>query len=338
MARKHAGPWLRKSDLNWYTTVGNKLVRLGSAKDDPEAIHRAYLAARGTTRLTVSELVGRFLPAIKIECARSTYNWYSHYTKSFRDYELTFNREKFIIGSKPAQDIANHVVTAWIQECYGEFSPSTQHTAARAVTRMYNWSVKTKLFPSSPLVGFRKPKANRREFYATNHTYAKCLKAAGSNLRDVIMFLHHTGCRPQELRMIEARWIKDDKVVFPTPIKRRKRIIYMDGTAARIAARLSKRWPEGPIFRSTDDRLWSASGFGIAFRRLRDKLKMPGLCAYSFRHGYITRLLENDVDVATVAAISGNSPRMIFEHYDHTGQNNDRLHQIVRSGGNDSEA
>lgn len=343
MAKKHAGPWLRKSDLNWYTTVNGRLIRLGSAQDEPEAINRAYLAAHGAARITVGDLVARFLLVVKSECAPATYAWYARFLVAFCKCQLRLDkigggRETWIIRNTPAADIASFVATAWIKQEYGECSPSTQNGAARSLCRMFNWAVDANLFTRSPIKGLRKVKATRREFFADGKHYALCLKHCGENLRDAIKFLKHTGCRPQELRAIEAKWIKDHKVLFPYQVKRKDRVIYLDDMASRIASKLSAKWPTGPIFRSTDGKPWSKDGFIVAFRRLREATGLPMLCAYSFRHGYITKLLENGVDVATVAAISGNSARMVLDVYNHAGQNENRLRRIVQSGGADAAA
>ena len=55
------------------------------------------------------------------------------------------------------------------------------------------------------------------------------------------------------------------------------------------------------------------------------------LCAYAFRHACISRLLEKGVDIPTVAAISGNSPEMITNFYNHVGENESRLLSIVQA-------
>jgi hypothetical protein len=42
MARKRRGSWRRASDNRFYTTIGRKLVKLGSADDPWEKIERVY--------------------------------------------------------------------------------------------------------------------------------------------------------------------------------------------------------------------------------------------------------------------------------------------------------
>lgn len=101
--------------------------------------------------------------------------------------------------------------------------------------------------------------------------------------------------------------------------------------AAKIVRRLMAANPTGPLFRNSRGLPWTKDSLRLAFVRLRNRIGVPNLCAYHFRHSYITRMLERGVDAATVAAISGNSPRMVLEIYNHVSRNEDRLRSVVRA-------
>jgi integrase len=45
-----------------------------------------------------------------------------------------------------------------------------------------------------------------------------------------------------------------------------------------------------------------------------NKIKQYLPC-YNLRHSFITRLVREGLDVATIAKLVGNSPKMIFQHY-----------------------
>ena len=324
MAKKHAGPWLRNEDLCWYTTVGTKLIKLGNSDDSPEHIARLYAAAHGG--YTVAEMVRRFLAGIGAEVTSDTLRWYAGYLNRFA-------REH---GAMPVASLTASLLYSWIASNYGNLSPSAQHNAARTVVRAINWSIAERLLDRSPLVGFTKPAPSNRETILTAPQYALCLRLASPRLRTAIMFLWHTGCRPQELRAIEAGWIDGHKIVLPLAKgkgnrkrKRKRRVIYLNPTATRIAARLAGENTRGPIFRNAHGNPWSKGGLVCSFRRLRNKTGIAGLCAYSFRHAFITRLLESGVDVATVAALAGNSPRMVLSVYSHVTENETRLLQCL---------
>lgn len=37
--------------------------------------------------------------------------------------------------------------------------------------------------------------------------------------------------------------------------------------------------------------------------------------AFNLRHSFVTRLVREGLDVATITKLVGNSPKMIFDHY-----------------------
>lgn len=268
-------------------------------------------------RLTVTELINKFLAAQKVELATSSYKWYCAYLIPFQ--------KKF--GPLPVGKLSPGLMRRWV----ATWPDGSQYNAARAVARACNWATANMLIDASPIRGYQKPQQTRRQATVTPADYVLCLRKANS-LRDAVKFLWHTGARPQELRAIEGRWINDRRIVFPlahSKGRRTVRKILLDDMAFRIATRLAKQNKSGPIFRNADGGKWSKSSLGLAFHRLRARTGIKNLCAYSFRHSYITRLLERGVDPATVAAISGNSTAMVLEWYNHVGSNEGRLLSIV---------
>lgn len=265
-------------------------------------------------RLTVNELVALFLADQKPQLAPASYIWYNKFLRTFA--------KKY--GKQAVINLAPSTVRNWALS----YPVGSQHGAARTVIRAINWALSEKILAQNPLPGFHKPPATKREATVTPAQYVACLKAAAPTLRPIIKFLYHTGCRPQELRVIEARWIEGRKITLPlakSKGKRKQRVIYMDDMSHAIAFKLAKDNPTGPIFRAQNNQPWSRDGLGQRFRRLRKKVAVKGLCAYSFRHSFITRLLERGVDVPTVAALAGNSPQMVLEVYNHVSCNESRL-------------
>jgi len=268
--------------------------------------------------ITVSSLIRDYLQSLRYHASQSTLEWYRNYLATFSQFA----------GDRNASEITPSLVYVWVDNNYGNLSPSSQHAAARAVVRLMNWAADEQLIDRSPLSSFRKPPPSNREVLLTPPQYALCLRESAGPMRDVVKFLWHTGCRPQELRAIESMFVSGNKIVFPagrSKGKRKRRVVFLNPAATRIAARLAAAHSVGPIFRDTRGNPWTKNGPSLAFRRLRNRTNMDGLCAYAFRHAFITRHLEAGVDVATVAAISGNSARMILEVYSHVTDDAERL-------------
>lgn len=59
------------------------------------------------------------------------------------------------------------------------------------------------------------------------------------------------------------------------------------------------------------NRHWRPIVTGLA----KDRKIKQYLPCYNLRHSFITRLVRDGLDAATVAKLAGNSPKMIFEHY-----------------------
>jgi integrase len=263
-------------------------------------------------------LVSRFLSTQKPHLAASSYAWYDGYLRPFADQFQRVDAAKLTVSA----------VQSWV----ARYPERSRYAAARSIKRVFNWAVDECILTSNPIRGYRKPPAPQRETSLTPAQYAACLRAARPALRAVIKFLWHTGARPQELRAIRAEWCQDSKIVFPLAAskgRRKRRVIYLDGMARRQAAYLRSRHRHSQIFRTPTGRPWTKHNLVKSFRLLRKEIGIDGLCAYSLRHSFITRLLEQGVDVATVAAIAGNSPRMVLNVYNHVARNEGRLLAVV---------
>lgn len=274
--------------------------------------------------ITTGKLIDLFLAAVRPSCAASTWKW----------YERNLIKLRQRAAEKPVTELTDTYVAGWLKKVSGENTSTTQYGTARAVVRMLNWATAEGLITRSPLQHFVLPAQERRNAFVTPAQYAACLRLSTGPLRDAIKFLHHTGCRPQEFRILESRWLHG--TTFKIPIaqskgKRKSRVIYLDSTALNIARRLCDRHKHGPIFRNANGTPWRNDSLSLAFNRLGKVAGIGGLCAYGFRHAFITRLLEKGVDVATVAAIAGNSTQMVLDWYNHVGENERRLLNVIRS-------
>ncbi|MBY0455988.1 MAG: hypothetical protein K2V38_01475 [Gemmataceae bacterium] len=79
----------------------------------------------------------------------------------------------------------------------------------------------------------------------------------------LLAFAWESGCRPQEVKRIEARHVEVSRmrVVFPKEEakgKRRARVIHLTATAAEILSPLVRLRPEGPLFVNADGRPWTS--------------------------------------------------------------------------------
>lgn len=331
MGRKRKGPWLRKQDNCYYTTIGKELHKLGSADDEWEDIEAAYhalhLKREKRSVWTVAAMADAFLDWCDKHRSPGTYEWYKRYLEEFCAS----------IGTQlKLSSLKAYHVNDWLDKRYGTASNNTRHGAARSVVRLCNWGVKSGYISHSPLIGFEKPSPSARESVVTPDQFKEIIShVPDQQFKDVLLFFWNTGCRPQELRIIEARHVDGRKVILDrkqSKGKRYKRVIYLNDAALEIIQRLAKQNKEGAIFRNIKGRAWTKSAMLCRMKRLRRKTKFD-LCVYALRHGYATEMLKAGTDTTTLAQLMGTSQAMIARVYQHVARDEDYMLRAAKDGG-----
>ena len=167
-----------------------------------------------------------------------------------------------------------------------------------------------------------------RETFVPAEKWPEILAAIpDKEFRNYVIVAMTTGARAQEIPKIEARHFdpKHRRIVFPqkeSKGKKRSRVIYLPDEAFEIVERLANQYPNGPIFRNTKGNPWNKNSVNCRFKRLKKKLKMPGLCATVLRHSYAHHQLTSGTDSHIVSKLMGHvDGRMLAERYGHIDQN-----------------
>lgn len=113
--------------------------------------------------------------------------------------------------------------------------------------------------------------------------------------------------RQAVLRIEKDKNAKDRRV--PLPKK----------TAALLTQNCLGKPMHGLIFHDTNGTQWNKDSWKKAFKRAAQAAKLPiEVSAYTLRHSVITDLISlHNLDINTVALISGTSAKMIEQHYGH---------------------
>lgn len=159
---------------------------------------------------------------------------------------------------------------------------------------------------------------------------------ADSYYAPMVEFIALTGCRPEEIHALTWDDIRQSQ--NKTQILFRKVYsngVFMKGTKNKIdrifpcnnqLRELIDRLPRienkmNLVFPSVRGGYMTQRNFRTRFwNRILNGLVQEGsinkrLKPYCLRHSFITRLVRQGVDVATIAALSGNSPKMIMDNY-----------------------
>lgn len=201
----------------------------------------------------------------------------------------------------------------------------------RAIQRGVNWAVEMGHIDKSPIAKVKKPTPVRREAYLWPKQYQQVLSLIRDEaFRDYVEILRHTGCRPKEARIVEARhclW-EDRCWVLPTNLAKGKmepRTVLLSNRALEICRRRAELFPEGPMFRNLLGTPWTSNAITDRFRRLNAKLDFH-VTAYAIRHTFATDAILRGVDLVTIAKLMGHKNlKMLTEVYEHVSKRQDYL-------------
>jgi integrase len=240
------------------------------------------------------------------------------------------------------------------------WSDGMVRTAIASLQAAFNWAAKTGLITKNPLRGLEGPSARSRgrEALLGNtaeeiaQTHARILAAARPSFRPFLVVLEATGARPSELAKataanfdanLGALVYHADHVLLPgetghkTSGKGKTRTILLSGEALAVVRELVQKHPTGPLFpagrsrgRSRKPSDWKPrpltdKAICIRFNVIRDKVGLPNLTAYSYRHTFATQWLKSGRSIDDLAAILGNTPNVIRHHYAHLLADQDHL-------------
>ena len=308
-------PWFHKQSGNWKVQLGKKQVNLG--KDEAAAWDQYYelMANRGQSVRndpTIYDVLNQYLGWCEANRARTTFDRMKRHLKRFGNH----------VGRRlKVSDLSRSRVLAWIDDDYNGRSSTYKNDAISAVTAAINQAGL-----DNPIRGIEKPTRQQREFYLEPSQWQPLLdQVSGREFRDYCIFGLHSGARPQETRAIENRHYDktNSRIVFPRDEakgRKRPRYIYVDDVAREIIERNVRS--DGPLLRNTLGNPWNKDNLNCRFRKLKTKLGMPDLCAYTLRHSFAVWKLTEGIEVAKVAALMGHvDGRMVEQRYGHIERN-----------------
>jgi len=311
MGSKMRKPHFSKERQRWFLRLGSKNIDLGVNKEEAFKKYHGLMAGQITapTGALAVEIIDQFLDWSKSHQAESTFKNYSWFLKRFKEF----------IGSIKLKDLKPFYVTRWLDR--QGWKGNTANGAVRAAVRPFSWAAKMGVIENNQLTNVERPSPTPRECYISPAQFDQLFVAVqDEEFRDVLMILRETGCRPQEMRSMEARHFNrvGQTITFPrleSKGKKRQRIIVLTPAAMAIIQRLAMKHQTGPLFRNVDGAPWKGAALICRFERLRRKLNFP-VSAYVLRHAWVTDALMNGVEPLTVATLAGHaSIKMVWSVY-----------------------
>jgi integrase len=329
-------PWFREDRQAWFVTINGERHNLGPDEKQAKRKYHELMAApepkpssaQPDNALSVAEIFEKFFDWSQKHRAEKTYEWLQYRIQMFIT-ALGGSATMAVAALKPF-----HVVE-WLDK-HPTWSGNYRHGIIRAIQRPFNWAVKLGYIDVNPIRHVEKPQPTRREQVITPEQWPAIRDHYhhGDPFRDLLEFAWETGCRPQEIKKIEARHVQmaAHRVLFPKDEakgKKRPRVIYMTPRAEAILANLLALRPTGLLFLNADGAPWTSYAINCRFCRLKKHLGTKyGL--YAARHGFATRKLEEGIDHLTVAAWMGHADAtMLARVYSHVGERDTYLHETL---------
>lgn len=301
------------------------------SRDDEPAAWAAFSRVTGERTIAtgpqvpIREVFAHFTLHVESTTSRATKDWYVRYLRAFAIA---------VGGMTPVGDVKPYHLTKWVDETYPP--PKSQHHPKRAVKAAFTWAAAQGIIDSNPLASVKVGKAGRLAEALTVDQRALLLeKAHDDAFRDLLTALDGTGCRVQEVRIVEARHVLRDASGEPiawcldpaehkTGRKRSlPRVIALSESAAKLTAALCKKHPTGPLFRNRDGQPWTSNAIRCRFRRRRENEALKGLLPAKlrgthYRHTAATDLSAAGVNLDSIRQLTGHADlSMLLETYLH---------------------
>lgn len=267
MARRRPEPFWREARACYFVQIGKRQVRLDPDEATAWRLYHELMARPPEAKVAVAaptlvlEVLDQFLDWVQKNKAPRTYAWYR---ENLQRFARAIPR-----GMKLAELKPFHVTRAMP----AEWANNTKHDFISAVKRAFNWALDEELIERNPVGRMKKPQREAREMAVSPAEFAAVMAAIPNpELRLLVEAAWETGSRPQELRKAEARFVEEDRIVFPvreSKGKKYRRVIYLTARAREIVAELAELHPEGELFRNTEGRPWTKDAINCAFCRLQ---------------------------------------------------------------------
>jgi integrase len=221
-------------------------------------------------------------------------------------------------------------------------SDQTQRTYINCCKSVLEYAVNKKRINviKNPLAGVTAPKIKSRAVVITEEEHLGLLKLwddPADPIRDLLIAMWATGARPGELAKIHAHHYEDGLWrLKPDEHKTgdqtgADRIIAVVGGLTDVVERLCKAYPEGPLFRNSYGRPWTAQAAYVRFETARaKKVIREEVVPYSYRHAWATHALEqkklSEYDVAK--ALGHATTQMVMLRYDKSRRNAAHMRDI----------
>lgn len=301
-------PFWKASHKAWYCTIAGARHRLGTDEKEAQREFHRLMAIAGNSpaprSLSVAQLADLFLEDVRDRVRPATWE----------NYQTWLERWCRHVGSLRGCDIRPLHVSGWFRS-HPTWGANTRSMATTIVKLWSRWCRRQGYLTADPLQDLRNTSITRRSRPEPGAIEA-VISTVSTQLRDFLVIALATGCRPGELRMLEASQIDFKTRVAKVIGKTGKRDVALPSAILPLLRQLCERWPDGPILRNTLGKPWTRGAIVQAMVRARQRTGAKHVVAYSTRGEFGTEALRCGVDLLLVSKLLGHStPAITAKHY-----------------------
>ncbi len=305
-----ASIWHREG-RGWYTTIRGKQVFLGL---DREQAQREFHVLRSATdpvvisRLTVQVLVDRYLNSVKDSLKPMTMK---NYTAAL---QLWINH----CGRLRIAELKPYHLAEWIGMISKKRGSSTVHFMGGIVKVWNTWCASQGYVENNRLSTIRLPPMKRREPAKPEDMIKLVNSVTEPRFRDYLIVLMDTGCRPGEIRCLEAKDVNFALSIATVKGKTGPRQIGLSSQSLDILRRVCEWHPVGPVFRQKNGATWKQGSIRLQFLKASREAGIPPVVPYHCRHDFWARAARAGIDSVVAGKQLGHTNlTMLHRHYAH---------------------
>ncbi|MBA4189116.1 MAG: hypothetical protein C0467_14050 [Planctomycetaceae bacterium] len=207
----------------------------------------------------------------------------------------------------------------------------------------FNWAVEQEYIKVNPFRNIKNESSTARgdETIVTWEDFSKVLNHYKGDRRDILLFLWNTGCRPNEVFHLKAKYYsKEDKAIIykwnnekPDYIwknakkTKKDRVILLNDAMVKLIEEKIELRKDGYLFQNKRHSRFTNNGLGAMLRRM-DKYGVE-MTPYSIRHTYATNWIKEAGSIKVLADLLGTSVAMLEKHYSHTMVDKHRMRELL---------
>ncbi len=313
------------SRLNcFYCKVDGKFKRLSPDENEAKELHAALVTKHGVGKPTVAVAVRQYLDWVKINREPTTHAKYKRTLESF-----AAAHPKLL-----AQDVQPKHIDSWLNKS-SDLGATSKNDRMTTIQGCWSWLERQGVLVST-IRKLNKPTPKKRELHVPFERWEELFNCAGKAIRPMIKFMVYTGTRPQEaIKLRVSNWDRKKKMFVLAPSKAKgkrfgRSIVVPTWMVAEIEQMIAGLEETDFVWQNSKREAWTKSSVNNAFRRLREKMKLPGLCATTLRHSYAADKVSRGLPLEWIAKTLGHtSVAMVYSRYGHLGAHRHKLGEIV---------